>query len=109
MNSVIVRGAVEGKVAIVTGGASGIGRATALLLATHGARVFVGDYRIGPAVAAEFEKTAIHLQHCDVRNSEDVAKLVGAAVSAAGAAPPPRRWRGAPPTAWPSASATRGC
>jgi 2-hydroxycyclohexanecarboxyl-CoA dehydrogenase len=28
---------------IVTGGASGIGRATALLLAEHGARVFVGD------------------------------------------------------------------
>ena len=28
---------------IVTGGASGIGRATALLLARNGARVFVGD------------------------------------------------------------------
>lgn len=76
--------ALRGKVTIVTGGASGIGRATALLLAKHGARVFVGDYKIGPAVAAEFEKAGIHLQPCDVRKSEDVSRLIGSAVSAAG-------------------------
>jgi len=34
---------VEGKVAIVTGAASGIGRATATLLGEHGARVIVAD------------------------------------------------------------------
>jgi 3-oxoacyl-[acyl-carrier protein] reductase len=84
MTSINDRRAVEGKVAIVTGGASGIGKSTALLLAKHGACVFVGDYKIGPAVAAEFEKAGIHLQPCDVRRSEDVARLVGAAVSAAG-------------------------
>ena len=40
---------------IVTGGASGIGRATALLLAREGARVFVGDMtrRPGARLAAE--------------------------------------------------------
>jgi len=76
--------ALKSKVAIVTGGASGIGRATALLLAKQGARVFVGDYKIGPAVVAEFEKAGIQLQPCDVRKSEDVAGLVSAAVSAAG-------------------------
>ena len=76
--------ALKGKVAIVTGGASGIGRATALLLALHGARVFVGDYKIGTQVAAEFEQAGIQLQPCDVRNSEDVARLVDAAVSGAG-------------------------
>ncbi len=34
---------MQGRAVIVTGGASGIGRATALLLAREGARVFVGD------------------------------------------------------------------
>jgi 3-oxoacyl-[acyl-carrier protein] reductase len=34
---------VEGKATIVTGGASGIGRASALLLARHGAKVVVAD------------------------------------------------------------------
>jgi NAD(P)-dependent dehydrogenase (short-subunit alcohol dehydrogenase family) len=35
--------AIDGKAAIVTGGASGIGRASSLLLARHGARVVVAD------------------------------------------------------------------
>ena len=36
-------GVLEGKVAIVTGSARGIGRATAELLAEHGARVVIND------------------------------------------------------------------
>lgn len=72
------------RVAIVTGGASGIGRATALLLAQHGARVLVGDYRLQPANDEVFRAAGIQQQACDVRRDEDVARLVDAAASAAG-------------------------
>src|SRR6185437_14507450 len=36
-------GVLDGKAAIVTGSARGIGRATATLLAAHGARVLIND------------------------------------------------------------------
>ncbi|MBT3532790.1 MAG: SDR family NAD(P)-dependent oxidoreductase, partial [Rhodospirillaceae bacterium] len=41
-------GRVSGKVAIVTGGASGIGRATSELLASEGATVVLTDLQDGP-------------------------------------------------------------
>src|SRR6188472_603406 len=75
---------LRGRVALITGGASGIGRATALLLAHHGARVFVGDYRLQSENDAAFDAAGIRQQSCDVRNSGDVARLVETAISAAG-------------------------
>jgi 2-hydroxycyclohexanecarboxyl-CoA dehydrogenase len=55
---------MQGKTAIVTGGASGIGRATALLLARNGARVFVGDVDAarGAEVAAEATAAGLKLE-----------------------------------------------
>lgn len=75
---------LRGRIAIVTGGASGIGRATALLLAAQGAKVFVGDYRLDPANAEVFAAANIQQQACDVRRDADVARLIEAAASAAG-------------------------
>jgi NAD(P)-dependent dehydrogenase (short-subunit alcohol dehydrogenase family) len=61
-------GRVEGKVALVTGGASGIGRASALLLAREGAAVVVTDIQddAGKDVVAAIKKAggdAIYLRH----------------------------------------------
>lgn len=50
-------GRVEGKVAIVTGGAGGIGRATCLLLAAEGAKVAVADLDREPSEAVADEIT----------------------------------------------------
>ncbi len=61
-------GRVAGRVALVTGGASGIGRASALLLAKEGAAVVVADIQddAGKDVVAAIQKAggdAIYLRH----------------------------------------------
>jgi len=73
-----------GKVAIVTGAASGIGAATALRLAAEGARVVIADIQDerGEAVAAEIKAaggTALYC-HCDVSALADWRTLADRAV-----------------------------
>jgi NAD(P)-dependent dehydrogenase (short-subunit alcohol dehydrogenase family) len=67
----------EGKVAIVTGGGSGIGRATALLLGQQGAQVVVADVNEegGEKTVAEIGGGARFVR-TDVTSPEDVAALV---------------------------------
>jgi len=63
---------LEGRVALVTGGASGIGAATCRRLAAEGARVAVTDLELEPArgVAADIEGEAFEL---DVRSHDSIA------------------------------------
>lgn len=69
------------KVAIVTGGASGIGRATAGLFVAEGASVVVGDIdaQSGAELAAELGDAA-RFKQTDVSNADDIQSLVDYAV-----------------------------
>jgi NAD(P)-dependent dehydrogenase (short-subunit alcohol dehydrogenase family) len=80
---------LKDKVAIVTGGASGIGRATARLMAAEGAMVCIGDID-----AARGQQVVAEIQHqrgealfvsADVSRAEDAEHLVNATVDRFGA------------------------
>ena len=68
----------SGRRAVVTGGISGIGLATALLLAERGAHVTVGDVRPCPE-DSPLQAAGVVFRSCDVRSEADVAALVEAA------------------------------
>ena len=75
---------LNGRAAVVTGGASGIGRATAVLLARCGARVHIGDLHPRPGNDALFGELGIHQQVCDVRSESSLRELIDGAVAAHG-------------------------
>ena len=84
------RGALSGRVAVVTGGASGIGRTVAKALARQGARVVIADFD-----AARMDRTVEEILqlgsadaalalHTDVRNDNSVRSLATDAIKAMG-------------------------
>jgi NAD(P)-dependent dehydrogenase (short-subunit alcohol dehydrogenase family) len=71
---------LEGKVAVVTGGASGIGLGIARRLAAAGARVVIGDVEVSALHAAADEVGALAVQ-TDVRQRDSVQALADAALA----------------------------
>ncbi len=74
-------GLLEGKVAVITGGGSGIGAGTARRFVAEGARVVIADVQIdaGQALADELGDTAIAIR-TDVTVEQDISDAVNLAV-----------------------------
>jgi NAD(P)-dependent dehydrogenase (short-subunit alcohol dehydrogenase family) len=70
---------VAGEIAVITGGASGIGRGTAMALARRGADIVLADVNDGRLAEVESEISAMGRRvlsvHCDVSRDEDVRNL----------------------------------
>ncbi|MGT2454139.1 SDR family NAD(P)-dependent oxidoreductase [Cupriavidus basilensis] len=75
---------LKDKVAIVTGGASGIGEATVRLFAAEGARVLIADRSaLGKKLARELVENGYDAHDCetDVSREDDVRKVIDQVVS----------------------------
>ncbi|KAI3738518.1 hypothetical protein L2E82_28552 [Cichorium intybus] len=77
---------LEGKVALITGAASGVGECSAKLFAEHGAKIIIADIQdqLGQAVCEAIGSSNSIFVHCDVSNEEDVKNAVDIAVSTFG-------------------------
>jgi citronellol/citronellal dehydrogenase len=90
-NSALREDALQGRVVLVTGGGTGIGRATALACAQAGAEVVICGRREGPLaeVAAQVESSGMAActclpVACDIREPDQVNRLVDTVLSSFG-------------------------
>ena len=79
---------LEGKVAIITGAASGIGEATALLFAREGASVMIADVdrENGDRIAGQIRQTGglAKFFEVDVLNVEQIRRMIRDTMAACG-------------------------
>jgi NAD(P)-dependent dehydrogenase (short-subunit alcohol dehydrogenase family) len=75
---------LAGKVAVITGAAKGIGRATAELFAAQGAKLVISDIDLD-AIRSLAEQLSAHGEviglGCDVRREDDIRELMSAAIT----------------------------
>ncbi|GJJ04864.1 3-hydroxyacyl-CoA dehydrogenase [Duganella rhizosphaerae] len=71
---------IQNNVFIVTGGASGLGAATARMLAEQGGKVVLADVQVEPGEALAAELKAVFVK-CDVTSEADGKAVVDAAVA----------------------------
>lgn len=76
---------LEGKVALITGAASGVGKETAAKFINNGAKVVIADVQkeLGQETASELGPNASFV-FCDVTKESDVSNAVDFAVSSHG-------------------------
>ncbi|KAI3450745.1 hypothetical protein Pfo_007410 [Paulownia fortunei] len=74
---------LEGKVAVITGAASGIGESTARLFSKHGAKVLIADVQddLAENVCKDLGSSSTTFVHCDVTKESDVENAVNTAVA----------------------------
>ncbi|XVF76141.1 hypothetical protein PTKIN_Ptkin13bG0242300 [Pterospermum kingtungense] len=73
---------LQDKVAIITGGASGIGASTARIFHENGAKLVIADIQDdkGQALADELGENTCYI-HCDVTNEDDICNLVASTIA----------------------------
>ncbi|MSP59700.1 MAG: SDR family oxidoreductase [Myxococcales bacterium] len=77
-------GLFEGQVALVTGGGTGIGRATTLELLSLGAKVAIASRKpehLDPALAELSSHGEVIAERCDIREPDAIARLVDAVLA----------------------------